>query len=82
MARKTPDKPKGLWNQEPFTTFRAEPKRFAIGLPIVFFGGALAGAFLMQRSIQLALAAQLGLQSVGFLWLYLPALRRTKAGRE
>ena len=44
-----------------FATFRAEPKRFAIGLSIVFFGGALAGAMLMRQSIQLALGVQFGL---------------------
>ncbi len=81
MAPKTAESNR-LRNQEPFATFRAEPKRFAIGLPVVFVVGALAGAFLMRQSIQLALAAQLGLQTLGFLWLYLPALRRTKAGRE
>ena len=67
-----------LWEKEPFATFRAEPKLFAIGLPLVFFGGALAGAMLMRRSLQVALGVQVGLQTLGFLWLYVPALRRTK----
>jgi len=69
---------KSLWDQEPFATFRAEPKRFAIGLPIVFFGGALAGALLLRQSLQVALGVQFGLQTLGFLWLYLPALRCRK----
>jgi len=67
---------RSLWDQEPFATFRSEPKRFAVGLPVVFLGGALVGALLMRRSIQLALGAQLGLQTLGFLWLYVPAFRR------
>lgn len=65
-----------LLDREPFATFRAEPVRFAVGLPVVFVAGAVAGALLFDRSVQLALAAQLALQTVGFVWLYLPALRR------
>jgi hypothetical protein len=67
---------RSLWDQEPFATFRSEPKRFAVGIPVVFLVGALVGALLMRRSIQLALGAQLGLQTLGFLWLYVPAFRR------
>ena len=74
--------PKSFWDTEPFATFRAEPKRFAIGIPVVFFGGALAGAMLMRQSIQLALGVQLGLQTLGFLWLYVPAFQRTKNRKE
>ena len=70
----------GLWNQEPFATFRAEPVRFGVGLPVVFLGGALVGALLVRRSLALALAVQIVLQTVGFLWLYVPALRRRYGG--
>lgn len=69
-----------MWDQEPFATFRAEPRRFAVGLPVVFIGGALVGAFLVRTSMELALAVQITLQTVGFLWLYLPALRRRRDG--
>lgn len=65
-----------LRDQEPFATFRAEPRRFAIGLPVVFVGGAVAGVLLVPTDLSLALAAQLGIQTIGFLALYVPALRR------
>lgn len=65
-----------LRDQEPFATFRAEPRRFIVGLPLVFVGGAVVGALLVPASLSLALAAQLGIQTVGALWLYVPALRR------
>ena len=69
-----------LRDQEPFATFRAEPKRFAIGLPVVFIGGAVVGVMLVPASLSLALAAQLALQTIGFLALYVPALRRRMRG--
>ena len=78
MAGRDPGEGGSLWEKEPFATFRAEPKRFAIRLPIVFIGGALAGALVMRQSIQLALGVQLGLQTLGFLWLYVPALQRRR----
>ena len=65
-----------LRDQEPFATFRAEPRRFWIGLPIVFIGGGVAGVLIAPSSLSLAMAVQLGLQTAGFLWLYVPALRR------
>lgn len=65
-----------LRDQEPFATFRAEPRRFAIGLPAVFVGGAVVGALLVPASLSAALAAQLAIQTAGFAWLYVPALRR------
>lgn len=69
-----------LWDEEPFATFRAEPRRFAVGLPAVFVGGALVGALLVRTSMTVALAVQIVLQTVGFLWLYVPALRRRREG--
>ena len=68
-----------LRDQEPFATFRAEPRRFAVGLPAVFVGGAVAGALLVPASLSLALAVQLAIQTAGFVWLYVPALRRRGA---
>ena len=70
-----------LRDQEPFATFRAEPRRFAVGLPAVFVGGAVAGALLVPTSLSLALAVQLAIQTAGFAWLYVPALRR-RAGED
>jgi hypothetical protein len=67
-----------LRDEEPFATFRAEPRRFAVGLPLVFLGGALVGALLLPTSFELALAVQIVLQTVGFVWLYVPALRRRR----
>jgi hypothetical protein len=69
-----------LRDQEPFATLRAEPRRFAVGLPIVFLVGAGVGVALLDTSLSLALAAQLVIQTVGTLWLYVPALRRRGGG--
>jgi hypothetical protein len=71
-----------LRDQEPFATFRAEPRRFAWGLPAVFVGGAVVGALLVPTSLSLALAAQLAIQTAGFAWLYVPALRRRMQGHD
>jgi hypothetical protein len=65
-----------LRDQEPFATFQSDPMRFALGLPLVFIGGAVVGAMLLPTSIRLALAVQLALQTGGFILLYVPALRR------
>jgi hypothetical protein len=69
-----------LRDQEPFATLLAEPRRFAVGLPIVFAVGAGVGIAFLERSLSLALAAQLAIQTVGTLWLYIPALRRRQDG--
>jgi hypothetical protein len=61
---------------EPFDTFRAEPRRFAVGLPLVFGGSFLAAALLLRVSFSLALAVLLAIQTGGFLALYVPALHR------
>ena len=68
--------PMSLWDTEPFATFRAEPRRFWIGLPVVFIGGAVVGAMVGRSDLMVALVVQLVLQTGGFLWLYIPALRR------
>ena len=69
-----------LRDQEPFATLRAEPRRFAVGLPVVFLAGAGVAVALLDTSLSLALAAQLVIQTVGTLWLYIPALRRRLGG--
>lgn len=61
---------------EPFDTFRAEPRRFAVGLPVVFGVSLAVGAALIEVSFPLALAVLLGLQTGGFTALYVPALCR------
>ena len=71
-----------LRDEEPFATFRAEPRRFLVGLPAVFLGGALVGVLLVPTSLSLALAVQIVIQTVGFLWLYIPALRRRHGGPD
>lgn len=78
MNNEDPGKSSSLWDREPFATFRAEPKRFIIGLPVVFFAGTVAGVLLLRHSLQLALIAQLALHTFGFVWLYVPALLRNK----
>jgi hypothetical protein len=65
-----------LGDQEPFSTIRAFPRRFAWGIPLVFLVSIGAGLTLVPRSLSLAIAVQLGVQTVGLLWLYVPALRR------
>ncbi len=64
-----------LGDQEPFATIRAFPRRFAWGVPLVFLVSIGAGLTLVPRSLSLAIAVQLGVQTVGLLWLYVPALR-------
>jgi hypothetical protein len=69
-----------LGDQEPFATIRAFPRRFAWGIPLVFLVSIGAGLVLVPRSLSLAIAVQLGLQTVGLLWLYVPALRQRMNG--
>ena len=61
-----------LRDEEPFVTIRAHPRRFAWGIPAVFIISIGAGLPLAERSLSLAIAAQLFIQTVGLLWLYLP----------
>jgi hypothetical protein len=78
--RPDPDSaPKGsvsLKETEPFRTIRAEPRRFWIGLPLVFGGSIALGTGLASIHLSLGIAALLVVQTVGLLGLYLPALRR------
>ncbi len=70
-------------DQEPMATIRAHPRRFAIGLPLVFVVPILLGLAVAGRSLSLAIAIQLGLQTAGLLWLYVPPARtRWRAERE
>ena len=61
-----------LRDEEPFVTIRAHPRRFAWGIPAVFIISIGAGLPLAERGLSLAIAAQLFIQTVGLLWLYLP----------
>ena len=56
---------------------RAYPRRFALGVPLVFAVAIGAGVLLAERSLSLGLAALLVIQTAGLLGLYVPALRRT-----
>ena len=66
----------GLKDQEPFATIRAFPRRFAWGVPAVFIVSIGLGMVFAGRSLSLGIAVQLFIQTVGLLWLYVPALRR------
>ena len=61
-----------LWDREPFSTFRAHPRRFGIGLPAVFLGALAAGLLLAPVHLSLAAAALLAIQTGGFVALYWP----------
>jgi hypothetical protein len=67
---------------EPFATFRAFPVRFGVGLPLVFFGALAVALLLVPVHISLAAAALLVIQTVGFLLLYVPALRARSRGSQ
>jgi len=66
--------------QEPFATILAYPKRFAWGIPAVFVISIAAGLAVAPRSLSAGIAVQLLLQTVGLIWLYVPALRRRMRG--
>jgi hypothetical protein len=65
-----------LRDEEPFLTMRSEPRRFGVGVPVVFMGAIGVGMLLARWNLALGLAAMLVTQTGGFLWLYVPALRR------
>jgi hypothetical protein len=69
--------PRALREEEPFATMRAYPRRFGVGVPLVFAVAIGAGVLLAERSLSLGLAALLVIQTAGLLGLYVPALRRT-----
>ncbi len=69
-------RPVRLKDHEPFATIGAHPVRFWVGIPLIFFGGIAAGFLFVERSLSLAIAVQLLVQTGGFLWLYLPVARR------
>jgi hypothetical protein len=64
-----------LRDEEPFRTMRHYPRRFGVGVPVVFALAIGAGVFLAELNLSLALAALLLIQTVGLLGLYIPALR-------
>jgi hypothetical protein len=65
-----------LREQEPFATIIAYPRRFGWGIPIVFIASIGLGLVFANRNLSLGIAVQLFVQTVGLLWLYVPALRR------
>ncbi|TVP76800.1 MAG: hypothetical protein EA352_04965 [Gemmatimonadales bacterium] len=64
---------------EPFVTIRAHPRRFAWGIPLVFVVSFALGLALVEVNLSLAIAVQLFVQTVGLLWLYVPAARDLRA---
>ncbi len=73
---RTARSPRRLRDEEPFRTIQAYPRRFGWGIPLVFLVSIGGGVLFVGRSLSLGIAIQLGLQTVGLLWLYVPALRR------
>jgi len=72
-----------LAEEEPFVTIRAHPRRFAWGIPAVFVVSIGSALPVVERSLSLAIAIQLFIQTVGLLWLYLRvASWRGKGDRE
>ncbi len=72
-----------LRDEEPFRTMRHYPRRFGVGVPVVFALAIGAGVLLAERNLSLALATLLLIQTVGLLGLYVPALRaRLRAEAE
>jgi hypothetical protein len=65
-----------LREEEPFKTIRGHPRRFGIGIPVAFVVSIGAALPLVDRSLSLAIAVQLFIQTVALLWLYLPVARR------
>jgi len=60
---------------EPFQTFRLFPLRFIIGIPIIMLFCISLGLYLLSIDFSLAIGLQIGLQTAGFMWLYIPAKR-------
>jgi hypothetical protein len=73
--------PRRLRDEEPFATIRAFPRRFGWGIPLVFLLSIGAGLTLVGWSLSAAIAVQLVVQTVGLLWLYVPAFRRRGRGQ-
>jgi hypothetical protein len=77
-----PPSSSGLWEQEPFATMAAYPRRFGWGVPLVFLGALGVGIGAARWSLALGLALLLVLQTGGLLALYVPALRRRLRGED
>jgi len=67
--------PRRLADEEPFATMRTRPRRFWIGVPVVFVLAIGVGTVLAARNLSLGLAAMLVIQTGGLAWLYVPVLR-------
>ncbi|TVP42886.1 MAG: hypothetical protein EA350_14685 [Gemmatimonadales bacterium] len=67
--------PRRLADEEPFATMRTRPRRFWIGVPVVFLVAIAVGTILAARNLSLGLAALLVIQTAGLAWLYVPVLR-------
>lgn len=65
-----------LGAREPWATVRAEPRRFWVGVPMVFLVASAAAWAFREAGIEAALGALLVTQCLGFVALYVPALRK------
>jgi len=61
---------------EPFRTMKLFPWRFILGIPIVLFVSISISLCLVPVNFGFAIGLQIGLQTLGFLWLYVPANRQ------
>jgi hypothetical protein len=78
-----PRTPRRLVDEEPFATMRTRPRRFWVGVPVVFVVAIGVGTILAARNLSLGLAALLVIQTAGLAWLYVPVLReRMRVERE
>ena len=68
--------PRSLWSREPWATVRAEPRRFWVGVPIVFLAASGAAFAFREAGLEVALGVLLVAQALGFIGLYVPALRK------
>jgi hypothetical protein len=69
-----------LREEEPFATMAAFPRRFGVGIPVVFVLSILSGSLVANVwSLSGGVAVLLVLQTMGLLGLYLPALQKRRA---
>lgn len=82
----TPPSPRArrsLREEEPFATMVAYPRRFGVGVPVVFFVAILSGSFVASAwNLSGGIALLLVIQTAGLLGLYVPAWRRRRASES
>jgi hypothetical protein len=74
----TPRRP--FRDEEPFATMVAFPRRFGVGIPVVFMVAILGGSLVANLwHLSGGIALLLLVQTAGLLGLYVPALRKRRA---